>query len=257
MGTYISTLPTLPLALLIGLCVFSTATLVFFGILRMSRHWGAALSLLSPQLLAVAAILYALFTGFLGNNIWNNTTQAQRVVAEEARALDAALLLSKGLQDDLRTAVRLWISDYVKAVTGREWASMAVGGIDDTPYAILYQALEAVTLTESESSGQAISQAKVVESLNAALAARTQRIQLSQERVGPIKWVVMLALGILVLTVSGLLHHANRITLAVSLVVCATGISSTLLPIVAYDRPFMGERAISPSPLKSLVIPKD
>lgn len=257
MDTYISTLPTLPLALLIGVCVFSVAGAVFFVIGQMSRRWGAALSLISPQLLAVVAILYALFTGFLGNNVWNNNTQAQRVVAEEARALDAALLLSKGLQDDLRTAVRLWVADYVKVVTEKEWPAMAGGGVDSTPYAVLYQALEAVLLNEPESRGQISSQTKVIDALNATLAARAQRIQLSQERVGPIKWVVMMVLGVLLLAASGLLHHSNRLTLALALGVCAAGISTTLLPIVAYDRPFMGERAVSPMPLKFLTIPKD
>ena len=257
MDVYVSTLPTLQLALFIGVCVFTTAAVVYGVIDRMSAHWGKAMSLLSPQLLSVAAVFYALFTGFLGNNVWTNNTQAQRIVAEEARALDSALLLSKGLQDDLRTAVRLWIGDYVTVVTDKEWPAMAKGGVDSAPYAVLYQALEAVDLSQPETSGQTFSQSKVVDALNAALAARTQRIQLSQERVGPIKWVVMLTLGVLLLFVGGLLHHSNRLTLALAICVCATGISTTLLPIVAYDRPFMGERAISPSPLISLTIPKD
>lgn len=259
MDLNIGTLPTAAITFVVSSGVFAMAWTVFTGIRLLARRPSIdkAMTAVSPQLLATVAILFALLTGFLGNNVWSNATQAHRAVAEEARSLNEALLLGKGLNDDLRTAVRLWIVDYVDAVAHQEWPAMAEGSVTDRPYAILYQAVEAVMMTEPANQGETVAQNGVVHALNDALAARNQRLNLSDERVGDLKWTVMLALGTLVLISVGLLHHGNAIALAISVGIASTAISAALIPIVAYDRPFAGERAIPPTPLLHLTMPKD
>ncbi|MBF0561602.1 MAG: DUF4239 domain-containing protein [Alphaproteobacteria bacterium] len=259
MDVYISTWPSLGIVTFVCIVVgaVTTGIFVFIRVISATRWGGTAMNVVSPQLLSVVAILYALLTSFLGNSVWTDNTQARRVVAEEARALDQVLLLAKGLPEDMRTAVRLWVSDYVGTVVREEWPEMIAGTPGNKPYEVLYQALEAVIATQTTTHGEEVAQTMVLQALNDALSARSQRIHLSQEKIGNVKWAVLLFLGALVLWTTGVLHHSNRIALATALGICSAGIAASLTLIISYDRPFVGEHAVLPTPLLHLSIPSD
>ncbi|MFN3077512.1 MAG: DUF4239 domain-containing protein [Alphaproteobacteria bacterium] len=259
MDVPVSTWSPPQIALFTLLVVGMFDVLVYLLVRRLhGTGWGpAALGIVSPQLLATVSILFALLTGFLGNNVWGDHTQARRAVAEEARSLNQVLLMAKGLPEDMKVAVRLWVGDYVNAVVTEEWPAMGIGHSGDKPYAVLYQALEAVIACQPESTGEQLAQTMVIHALNDTLSARTQRINLSEERIGPVKWVVMLCLAGLVLLTLGILHHANPIALMISLAIGGGGIAASLVPILSYDRPFTGTHAVTPEPLLRLTLPRD
>jgi hypothetical protein len=105
-----------------------------------------------------------------------------------------------------------------------------------------------LTLTPN-SEGQRIAQREMATSLEAALDARRQRILISQSQVGNVKWLCLFVQAACVLFAIALVHSDNRVAAIIMLTVFATGVAACVLVILAYDRPFIGQLAISPNAL--------
>ena len=113
----------------------------------------------------------------------------------------------------------------------------------------LIEALRSFLAIIPANQGQQTAQAEIVSELEAALAARRDRILISQSQVGPAKWLCLFAQAFGLLLLVALVHCDNRLTVAIAMGIMATGVATSVLLIVAYDRPFVGQLAVGPGPL--------
>src|SRR5262249_15589037 len=97
--------------------------------------------------------------------------------------------------------------------------------------------------------GQQIAQREMAQAIELALDARRQRILISRSQIGPLKWTCLLIEAACVLIAIVLVHSSNRRTAAITMGLFATGLAACLVLIACYDRPFIGELALSPSSL--------
>src|SRR5262249_29980037 len=84
---------------------------------------------------------------------------------------------------------------------------------------------------------------------NYALDARRQRIIISQSEVNWVKWLCLGLQAVCALLAIAMVHSDDRLTSAITLSLFGVGVAASLLLILAHDRPFTGELAVSPNPL--------
>jgi hypothetical protein len=81
------------------------------------------------------------------------------------------------------------------------------------------------------------------------LDARRQRIITSESQTNLLKWACAFIQAVCVLVIIGMVHSDNRLASIITMGVFATGVAASILLILAYDRPFIGEISIKPDPL--------
>ena len=116
------------------------------------------------------------------------------------------------------------------------------------PYSLAEALQFTLTLTPS-SQGQQTAQREIATSVETALDARRQRIIISQSQVNWVKWLCLSLQAVCALLAIAMVHSDNRLASAITLSLFGIGVAASLLLILAHDRPFTGELAVSPSPL--------
>jgi hypothetical protein len=113
----------------------------------------------------------------------------------------------------------------------------------------LNDALRTTLALASASPGQEIAQREIARSLEDALEGRRQRILISQSEVNVTKWACLILQAVCALLAIAVVHGDNRLASAIALGSFATGVAASVLLILAHDRPFTGDIAVSPEPL--------
>jgi hypothetical protein len=142
------------------------------------------------------------------------------------------------------------IRDYVDQAVKQEWPMMErrTATLTIAPHP-LSEALEFTLSLAPSTPGQQIAQREIVAALESALEARRQRILVSWSEVNAVKWVCLIFQAICALAAIAFVHSDNRLASAIALGAFATGVSASVLLILAHDRPFTGEISVRPEPL--------
>ena len=113
----------------------------------------------------------------------------------------------------------------------------------------LNEALRTTLALTPSNPGQEIAQREMTRWLEDAFEARRQRVLVSSAQVNPTKWACLILQAFCALLAIAIVHSDNRMASAIALGSFATGVAASVLLILAHDRPFTGEIAVSPQPL--------
>jgi hypothetical protein len=251
MNDWLHNLPIVWMAVLI----FAIAYLIALGIFAVvkilakaerARHFKAV----SPGVLPPLGVLFGLFVAFTAVQVWNDNDRARAAVDREASELRTVLILSASFPPGPQTRLQTLIRGHIEEAAKWEWPSMAhrTATLNIIP-SYLADALQLTLALTPSSEGQRVAQQEMAMALESALDARRQRILISQSQVGTVKWLCLFVQAISILLAVALVHSDNRLAAIIMLTVFATGAGSCVLLILAYDRPFIGQLAISPNPL--------
>lgn len=226
------------------------------GWLAAGRH-GKSYRAISPGLLSPIGIIFGLFIAFTAAQVWNDTARANLEVDTEAGALRSVVVVSAVLPEESQAALRKLVRDYIQYTASTEWPMMAEGvaTLNISPPA-LNKALQLTLSLPVDTPGQQTAQREVVASLEQALEARRERILISRSEVNGVKWACLAILAVCLLLTIAFVHCDNRLTSAVAIGLFSASLATTVLLILAHDRPFTGEIAVTPEPLLQ-VLPAD
>ncbi len=192
------------------------------------------------------SVLFALFTGFLGNDVWERQRQAHRAVHMEQDALTAIGTLGAALSAD-GAPIQAALRTYVTAIIEDEWPRMA----DQEESAKAAQALAVLLQTVARASvgaqAGAATHAALVDLTLRVRTARNDRLTISDAEYDGTKWLTVLLLGLLTqLGISSVqLDRARPQALALGLFTAAAVLTLGLL--ASRERPFDGASPISPA----------
>lgn len=247
-------LHTLPLAWM-AVAVFGATYVVAFLLhqlvaLLSARGAGRSFKALSPGMLSPLGVIFGLFVAFTAAQIWNDTDRARAAVNGEASALRSVVVLASSLPKEPEERLRALVHRYIDEVVSQEWPLMAEGAatLSIIP-PTLNEALRTTLALAPASPGQEIAQREIARSLENALEARRQRILVSHAEVNATKWVCLILQAVCALLAIAVVHGDNRLASAIALGTFATGVAASVLLILAHDRPFTGDIAVSPEPL--------
>jgi hypothetical protein len=129
-------LPNLPIVrigavVLAGMALLAAAIYAVVMLLAEGER-AAALSAVSPGMLPVMGVLFALFVGFLAVGVWGNFDGAEQAVAKEASALRSVVILTNDLPPSLRLRTRALVRSQIESAVKDEWpAGIALAGSSD------------------------------------------------------------------------------------------------------------------------------
>lgn len=160
------------------------------------------------------------------------------------------MVLAGSFPGEPEACLRTLLRSYIEETTSQEWPLMAEGAATLTivPPA-LNEALRTTLALTPTNPGQEIAQREMTRWLEDALEARRQRILVSSAQVNPTKWACLVLQAFCALLAIAVVHSENRTASAIALGSFATGVAASVLLILAHDRPFTGEIAVSPQPL--------
>lgn len=245
--------------------IFATLFVLYFGaawvlaglIFRSPlRQRVLSLSGVVAPFFSAVAILFALLTGFLANDIGDRNRQALRAVQTEAGELRNIYTLSVASVTDMRE-IRVALKDYARAAAEEEWPQMIEGGSaasTSTAYDTLLREVSDPTITRDASAavhGALLSSAVRVGT------ARTDRLSLSSDQTNDLKWISVLVLGLMTQVALGLVHLEKPRALLAALTVFSTAAVVALGLIALQEHPFQGSFRVSPAPLERLLALSD
>jgi hypothetical protein len=160
------------------------------------------------------------------------------------------LILVAVFPEGPQTRLRALVRGHIEEAARQEWSAMAyqTATLTITPRH-LADALQLTLALTPNNEGQRIAQREMTVALESALDARRQRILISQSQVGLEKWLCLFVQAVCALFAIALVHCGNRLTAIIMMIVFATGTATCVLLILSYDRPFIGQLAVTPAPL--------
>ena len=251
MNDWLHNLPIVWMALLIfGITALVTAALHVVVTMLSVGERARSFKAVSPGLLPPLGILFGLFIAFTATQVWNDNEKADSVVDREASALKTVVILAAAFPGEPETRLRNLIRSYVADAVAQEWPMMAhrTATLQIIPYS-LAEALQFTLTLMPSSQGQQTAQREITTSVETALDARRQRIIISQSQVNWLKWLCLSLQAVCALLAIAIVHSDNRLASGITLSLFGIGAAASLLLILAHDRPFTGELAVSPSPL--------
>src|SRR5215510_9808144 len=252
MGNWFFNLSVPWMALIIFLAAYLIAGSVDLVVTRLAVNERAkGFKAVSPGMLPVFGILFALLVGFIAVEVWGNFDKAKTAVTTEASALRAVVLLAGAFPDEQRTRIYALVNRHIDEAVNKEWPEMAQQRttLAALPAALIEALHDTLALKPADDSQRA-AQPEMVKELHTALDARRQRIVISESALSAVKWVGILLQGLCTLVAIAMVHSDNRLARAITLTLFATGIALSVLLIAAYSRPFV---SVGPELLKQVM----
>jgi hypothetical protein len=243
------------MALIVFVATYLVAGGVYLVVTKLAEtEWARGFKAVSPGMLPVLGVLFALLVGFIAVEVWNNFDKAKDAVATEASALRAVVLLAGTLPEEQRMRVYALINRHIEVAVSEEWPEMAQqrATLSPLPTALIEALHDALALSPADGS-QRTAQPEMLTALHTALDARRQRIAISESTVGAVKWAGILLQGLCTLVAIAMVHGDNRRACAITLTLFATGVALSVLLIAAYSRPFTGANSVTPALLKQVI----
>jgi len=243
------------MALLVFGLTYLLALAIHAGVGWLARRGhGKSFKAVSPGMLSPLGVLFGLFVAFTAAQVWRDNDRATEAVSHEASSLRTALVFAASFPGEGEAKLHDLIKAYVHEMASVEWPMMAhrTAPLNVLPRP-LQEALQFTLALPTTNAGQQMAQREITSALEAALDARKQRIMVSQTEINAVKWSCLYLQAICALLAIALVHCDDRLSSLLAMGLFATGASVSVLLIAAYDRPFIGEIAVTPKPLLQIV----
>src|SRR5262249_215615 len=197
MGDWFFNLSVPWMALIIFLAAYIIAGSVDLVVTRLAVNERAkGFKAVSPGVLPVFGILFALLVGFIAVEVWGNFDKAKSAVTTEASALRAVVLFA-GSFPHQRTDIYPLVNPHINDSVNKEWPEMARqrATLANLPTALIEALHEALALKPADA-GPRAAQLEMVKAIHTALDARRQRIVISQSTLATVKWMGILLQGL-------------------------------------------------------------
>ena len=240
------------LTLVTGL--FSTASLVHW-VSYGKRTRSAAASLIGVQgaFFTSISVLFALYSGFMGNDVWERHRQATRSVQVERDALLAVTTLSVATVSDM-SAIRGALRAYVQAVVRDEWPRMADQGASALAAERLGDLLREVARPAITAEAGPAAHAALLDLALRIRSARNDRLTISGSDYDAAKWATVLTLAVLTQVGIGLVQM-DRPRPQVAALTMFTLAAVVVLSLMAIrERPFDGSNAIKAGAIEEVLL---
>jgi len=190
-------LSTWLVVLVLAIGLVATAALVhWLSFYAPTRRYAASLVGIQGAFFTSISVLFALFSGFLGNDVWERQRQAYRSVQVERDSLIAIGTLSIAAVSDMKP-IRAALRAYVEAVAGDEWARMADGDQSALATQALGEMLREAARPEITAEAGAAAHAALLDLVLRVRTARNERLTISGADYDAEKWATVLALAVL------------------------------------------------------------
>jgi hypothetical protein len=228
----------------------ATAVIHWLTFGRATRPLAQSLAGVVAPYASALAVLFALLTGFLANDVWDRERRASRAVLAERDGLLEVHGLSAvsdmaGVRDALLT--------YLRTVVADEWPRMADQGRSGAADEALAVLLREVARPDAAPEIAPAVRGALLNGVLRARSARDDRLVLSNDQSDATKWLSVLILALLTKVALAVVHLDRPRAQLVALIVFGVAAATTLGLIAVRERPFAGAVRVSPAPLEEVL----
>ncbi|MCB5174292.1 bestrophin-like domain [Microvirga lenta] len=195
------------------------------------------------------AVLFALLTGFLANDVWDRNRQASRAILAERDgllALHAISIATVSDMNDIRAAAQL----YADALVNDEWPRMASQESSSKAGAALLDLLTRVSNPQVGAEAGQAAQTALLDTVLKLRSTRYDRLALSGDRTDRTKWAAVILLALVTQVAIGIVHLEKPRAQAAALSIFSVAVVISLGLIGIRERPFDGPLRFSPEPVR-------
>jgi hypothetical protein len=195
--------------------------------------------------IAIVGVIYAVLLAFIAVSAWETHGKAQEVVQIEANAIGNLYVDSIGLPPEVRFPIWRYLRDYTRKVIDVEWPSQHQGRLILAGWESLIR-LNLLLASFKPSDGSTIAlKSELIRTANDLFQARRNRLEAATSGIPAVMWTITLSGGALTIIFSFFFGMPDfRIHLAYSGML-AISLALVIVLILALDRPFRGDLAIS------------
>jgi hypothetical protein len=248
------------MALIVFAVTYLLAAIIFALVTRLAvGERVRTFKALTPAMLSPLGAVFALLLVFSAEPVWTNYTHAKQAIATEASGLRDALILAKSMPEETQTRLHSLVGAYVAESVNNEWPAMASNRITLLTHNVCGCSEELLTAMvymrglKLSDDGQRVYQRDIIDALEKVREARRERILISEDDAGNLRFLGLVVIGLCLLTWIALVHSDNRRSCAIALALFATVIAMSSLLIVSYTNPFSGGHALSPRILQEVM----
>ena len=246
MNDWLHNLPVIWMAVVVcGATSLITAAIYAVVMVLATGERARAFKAVSPGILSPLGVIFGLFVAFTAVQVWNDNDRANAAVDREASALREVVVLAASFPGEPQARLRALIRRHIEAAATQEWPMMAhrTATMNITPHH-LDEALQLTLALTPSGQGQQIAQREIATELGAALDARHQRFIVSLAEVKFVKWSFLFVQAFCVMIIIALMQSDNRLATSIAMGVFATGVAASVVLILSFDRPFIGQLSV-------------
>jgi hypothetical protein len=195
--------------------------------------------------IAIVGVIYAVLLAFIAVSAWESHGKAQEVVQIEANMVGNLYVDSVGLPPEVRFPIWRCLRDYTKTVVEVEWPSQHRGQLNLAGWASLIT-LNSILASFKPLDGSTIAlKTELIRVADDLFQARRNRLEAANSGIPAVMWLITLSGGALTIIFSFFFGMPDfRIHIAFSGML-AVSLALVFVLILALDRPFRGDLAIS------------
>jgi hypothetical protein len=237
------------LILIVGATVYAIAlmliTRAIYGVDRLALNNEVA-----GFKFAVIGVFYAVMLAFVVIAVWEDFRKTEAAIRDEAKAVVDLHRLSFALPEPGGAGIRQHLRDYVEAVRGNEWKTMAVGEPSDVVIEDLRQLSHAIYDVKPQSQQELALYQEALRLLSVMTDNRTERLDSASGSMPGILWFVLVVGGLITLGYPAFFGSTNLVAQILMTAALAALVALSLLLGLAFDYPFTGEVRISAIPFE-------
>jgi hypothetical protein len=195
---------------------------------------------------ATVGVLYAVLLAFVVVVVWQKFNDADNVASQEAGAAATVYRISVDLPGDHGQHLRAALNDYLNAVVGDEFATMAEGRASNKVKVALDKLYGELLDLDATAPREAALLSELLRQLDLMTQARRARLVASQGVVPGVLWGTLIigAVGTLAFTL--FFGTVNVRAQAMMTGILSVLLFSGLLIVVSFDHPFSGSVRVKP-----------
>ena len=204
--------------------------------------------------IAVVGVIYAVLLAFVVIVSWENFSQAESVVGQEASALRSIYRESTAFPVDVREQLRDDVRHYASTVIEQEWPAMAAGESGSPAVA---QVLDEMSLHLTQlPTATAIQQEYVgaeAALFNDLVTSRSKRLDYVSQGVPAVMWIALVVGAVVTIGFASLFGMRSKPLHIVITASLAALIGVLLFVAIVIDKPFAGDVHVEPHPLERVL----
>ncbi len=227
---------------------FSAASLYWLTFSATMKPRTSTLVGVVPPFFGAVAILFALLTGFLANDVWDRNRVANRSILSERDAMLAIQAMSIAAASDM-SGIRAAVQDYARTLIEDEWPLMqeqeSSPKASDALNALLARVADPRVGTDAGTAAQGV----LLDTVLKLRSSRHDRLAMSDDRSDRTKWAAVLFLALITQVAIGIVHLERPRAQVAALSIFSMAVVITLGLVAIRERPFDGPLRFSSQPL--------
>ena len=195
----------------------------------------------------IIGTVLAVGLSFMFINVWTQYVMASNTVQQEASAVADLHHLADAFPAATRAKIQDGVDKYIHIVITQEWPLMRTGGHSQAAHDTAYSVMGVITSMKPTSSEQIMLQSHALDSANAFLDYRRERLHENDDGIPRLLWGALFFVACTVIIFSYYFRVENPFEQHVMVAALASVIVIVMLLIAEFDYPFRGDVAISPA----------